>query len=56
MIIEPNLGSTMTTATFLKRIEEGKANNFTYVIDGREGSVSVWKYKHGLMRPGRSVL
>lgn len=35
----------MTTDTFLRRLEEGKANNLIYGVEGKEGLVCVWKHK-----------
>jgi hypothetical protein len=39
----------MTLATFLKRLEDGKANNLIYSIDGKEGLLCVWKDKDDLI-------
>jgi hypothetical protein len=40
---------SMTLSTFTKRLDEGKANNFTYFHDGREGLVTVWKHAQSVI-------
>ncbi len=39
----------MSPDTFLRRLKDGKSNNFIYSHSGQDGMVAIWKFENSLI-------